>query len=142
MGMICDACGTKFARDDGQSTLNVSPPRPDFKLFQALATIGQTYDHRDPLHLDLCLQCTSKALSHLGLSTEICTLPEMPTAPSGGSAMIPAFSVMTPEDLDRLGIDQSEFLARPGRTDPPLAGALTIDDLRELGIAPDDPSAK
>jgi hypothetical protein len=138
MGMICDACGTKFGRDDGQSTLNVSPPRPDFKLFQALATTGQLYEHRDPLHLDLCLSCTSKVLSHLGLSTEICTLPEMPAAPSDGGGTIPAFSVMTPDDLERLGIDQRPYLARPEPAEPPLAGALTLDDLRELGIAPDN----
>ena len=102
MGMICDACGTKYARDDGQSTLNVSPPRVDFKLIQALTEAGQTYEHPEHLHLDLCVACTSKVLSHLGLSTEICTLPQLPPAPSE-----PA---------------------------PPNAGALTKEDLRQLGL--------
>jgi hypothetical protein len=101
MGMICDACGTKFARDDGQSTLNVSPPRIDFKLIQALTEAGQSYEHREHLHLDLCLSCTAKVLSHLSLSTEICELPQLPTAPSD-----PASGALTEEDLRQLGLTE------------------------------------
>jgi len=110
MGMICDACGTKFGHDNGQSTLNVSPPRIDFKMIQALTEAGQIYEHREHLHLDLCLSCTSKVLSHLGLSTEICTLPQLP--PASTEAAPPNTGALTEEDLRQLGL-----------TDPSTSGA-------------------
>lgn len=101
MATVCDACGTKFGRDEGHASLHVAPPRPDLKLFRALAEAGQSYDPPEPLALDLCLSCTSKVLTQLGLPTEVCDLPQAPTPEVG----------------------------------PPPAGALTEEDLRELGIA-------
>jgi hypothetical protein len=112
MAMVCDACGTKFTRDgSGHSNLSVTPPRIDFKALQALISVGKTFEPREHETLDLCLGCTAKALSHLGLPTDICDLPEMP-------------------------IDIGPPEAPP---EAPPAGALTLEDLRALGI---DPSAK
>jgi len=105
MATICDACGEKFGRDAGHSTLHVSPPRPDMKLFQALVTAGRSFTSHDPLALDLCLACTAKTLARLGLPTDVCELPAMPTTPTPD------------EDPDR-----------------PPAGALTEEDLRQLGL--------
>jgi hypothetical protein len=104
MAMVCDACGEKYGRDsvNASSHLHVSPPRPDFKLYQALTAAGQSYESREPLTLDLCLSCTRKVLTQIGLSTEICDLPELPK---------------TNEETGR-----------------PNAGALTDEDLRQLGL--------
>lgn len=100
MATICDACGTKFGRDDGHANLHVSPPRPDLKLFRELAATGQSYDPPDPLALDLCLSCTSKALAHLGLPTQVCDLPKIQTA----DAEPPPTGALTEADLRELGI--------------------------------------
>jgi len=99
MATVCDSCEAKYGRDAGSSSLNVSPPRPDF---QALAAAGRPYEYREPLALDLCLACTRKALAQLGISTEICDLPELPK----------------PDE----------------ETDRPNIGALTDEDLRQLGL--------
>lgn len=76
--MVCDACGTKYATDSGSSHLLASPPRPDFKIYQAHAAVDRTYEPREPLALDLGLTCTTKVLAHLGLPTEVCEPPQMP----------------------------------------------------------------
>jgi len=107
MAMVCDACGTKFSRDsDGHSTLSVTPPRIDFKTIQALVSVGKSFEPREHQTLDLCLACTRKTLTHLGLPIDVCALPEMPIEPAP-------------------------------TTEPPPAGALTLADLKELGIEPD-----
>ena len=106
--MVCDVCGTKFGHDDGHANLRVTPPRPNFKLFQALATAGLPYESPEPLALDLCVECTKKVLATLGLPTEGCELPQLPTV----------------ED------------PRADPAEKPLAGALTLDELRKLGLDP------
>jgi hypothetical protein len=103
MAMVCDACGTKFSRDNGQSSLHVTPPRVDFRMIEALARAGlPPYEQPDFMQLDLCIQCTSKALTHLGLPTKICELPVLPTeaAESDGNA-----GALTADDLRQLGLD-------------------------------------
>jgi hypothetical protein len=100
MAMICDACGTKYANDGGSAHLRVSPHRADFKVYQAHAVAGQTYEPLEPLTLDLCLACASKALAHLGLPTAVCEPPRLPPtdeAPELGGAL-------TDEDLKNLGL--------------------------------------
>ena len=115
MAMVCDACGTKFARDGsgGHSTLAVTPPRFDSKMIQSLVSAGAFVEPREHATYDLCLGCTVKALAHLGLPTESCELPEVPSS-----------------------------LVSPPETPP--AGALSADDLRTLGLAPDgvDPAPR
>ena len=107
MGMVCDACGEKYKQhESGHATLHVSPPRPDFKLYQTFAAAGISYETREPLALDLCSACTKKALATLGLSTEIMELPQLPEVPK-------------PDDEE---------------ADRPNTGALTEDDLRKLGL--------
>lgn len=114
MGMICDACGQKYGRDEGSATLHTSPPRPDFKLFQALATSGQAYAPQEALMLDLCLTCTKKVLVHLGLPTDSFELPQLPEAEGDeGSRQL------TEEELRQ-------------------RGALTEKDLRQLGMTEED----
>ncbi len=107
MAMMCDACGEKFGREDGHASLHVNPPRPDFKLITRLTRAGKTFEHREMMTLDLCRACTAKALTTLGQSTEICELPEL-----------------------------SEPVDDEGVPDRPPIGALTSDELRELGIEP------
>jgi hypothetical protein len=114
MAMVCDACGAKFARDgsEGHATLAIAPPRLDFKMIQSLVSAGKYIEPREHATHDLCRGCTIKALAHLGLPTDICELPDLP---SEGS----------PPDS------------------PPPTGALTADDLRELGLEPDaEPPAR
>jgi len=118
MAMICDVCGEKYGHDDCQASLRVSPARPDFKLFQALAAAGRSYESPEPLALDLCAVCAKKVLVTLGLPTEICTLPELPAPKTGedeGSARSNA-GALTESDLRQLG--------------------MTDDDLRQLGVEP------
>ena len=109
MATVCDACGEKFARNGGHAALHVSPPIPDFKIFNAFATAGQPYEHRDPVDLDLCLACASKALTHLGLPTDVCELPEAPAVPtsSGDNDQSPLAGALTEEELRAL-IESSE----------------------------------
>jgi hypothetical protein len=107
--MICDACGEKYKQhESGHATLHVSPPRPDFKLFQALAAAGQSFEAKEPQTLDLCATCTSKTLAHLGLSTEIMELPQLPeTAKVDDGDKDPERSntgALTQEDLRTLGL--------------------------------------
>jgi len=106
MAMICDACGKKFGSDgvEGCATMRITPPRPDFRMILALASVGQRVEPRDPASHDLCLGCTAKALVHLGLPADVCALP--PPVPNAPADEPP------PEPL----------------------GALTDDELRELGI--------
>src|SRR5438046_1078494 len=130
MAMVCDVYGTKFARDtSGHATLHVSPPRPDFKLISALVIAGKPYETPDHLALDLCLGCTAKTLAHLGLPTDICELPEMPAVPSAmpiDGDGSPPAGALTLDDLKQLGI------------------VLSGDELSQLAVAPDngDPIAK
>ena len=99
MAMICDACATKYATDGGGGHLNVSPPRTDFKIYQAYAEAGRSCVPREPLALDLCLACTAKMLAHLGLSTEVCEPPQMPTA-----EVTVLDGALTEKDLKDLGL--------------------------------------
>ena len=122
MGMICDACGAKYGRDDGNATLHTTPPRPDFKLFQAFTAAGQPYVHQEPLTLDLCLACTKKALAHLGLPTDSCELPELPKPPKVGEGQ-----PLTEEELRQRGALGEEDLRKLG---------MTEEDLRQLGVVP------
>jgi hypothetical protein len=121
MAMICDACGAKYGRDDGNATLHTTPPRPDFKLFQAFTAAGQPYVHREPLTLDLCLACTKKALAHLGLPTDSCELPELPKTSEGGEGS----PMLTEEELRQRGALTEEDLRQLG---------MTEEDLRQLGV--------
>ena len=89
MATICDACGEKFGRDAGHSTLDVAPPRPDLKLFQALVTAGRPFAPGSTLALDLCLACTARTLAHLGLPTDVCELPELPAMPTTPTTATP-----------------------------------------------------
>jgi hypothetical protein len=108
MAMVCDACGTKFVQNNsGHSTLNVTPPRIDFKMIQALMNAGKPFEHCEHASHDICLACTRKVLGLLGLPTDVCELPEMPT--------------------ETTTADPSE---------KPLAGALTPAELKALGIEP------
>ena len=79
-------------------------------LIGDLVAAGTHYKYPKPLDVDLCAACTLSVLKGLGLSTEICELPPRPEAA---------------EALDLVSVD------------PPLAGALTPEDLRNLGIDPD-----
>lgn len=100
--MVCDACEEKYGRESGNASLHVSPPRPDFKLFQALAVAGKSYESHEPLALDLCLACTRKTLAHLGLPTEVCDLPQLPTTDDEEPAS--SAGALTDEDLRQLGL--------------------------------------
>lgn len=115
MSMVCDACGTKFGRNDGLSTLNVSPPLPDYRVFQEFAAIGQLPTHHDPLRLDLCLTCTARVLEHLGLSTAICAPPQMPPTPADPAQ--PPTGALTEDDLRQLGLTEDDLQHR-GLTEP------------------------
>lgn len=105
MASICDSCGEKFTRDSGSAHLRVSPPRVSFKLLQALVTAGRAHESHDPLELDLCLACTRTTLTHLKQPTDVCDLPEVP----------PSILMTDPPD-------------------GPNIGALTDEDLRQLGL--------
>lgn len=114
MGMICDACGAKYGRDDGNATLHTTPPRPAFKLFQALAAAGQAYAPQEALMLDLCLACTKKVLVHLGLPTDSFELPPLPK--SDEKTERPLTGQLSEEELRKLG--------------------MTEEDLQQLGVVP------
>jgi hypothetical protein len=104
MAKVCDACGTKYKHDDGETTLRVSPPSMSHEMLMARVDRGLPYAPPMPsLDVDLCIQCTSKVLAILGMPTEICELPQLPPAP-------------------------------PPPSEPSNAGALTDDDLRKLGL--------
>ena len=122
MAMICDACGEKYGRDEGGATLHTTPPRPDFKLFQAFTAAGQAYEHREPLTLDLCLACAKKALAHLGLPTDSCELPELPKVEGAKDDR-----QLTEEELQQRGALTKEDLQKLG---------MTEEDLRQLGVVP------
>ena len=121
--MICDACGEKYGRDEGSATIHTSPPRTDFKLFQALAAAGQPYAPQEALTLDLCLACTKKVLAHLGLPTDSCELPELPKTGEGGEGSRPP----TEEELRQRGALTEEDLRQFG---------MTEEDLQQLGVVP------
>ncbi len=105
MAMVCDACGTKYSREGGQSRLHVTPPSIDFKMIEAFVNAGLPPPDRPSfVEHDLCLQCTSKALTHLGLPTNICEIPKLPVEPASGAGNTGA---LTDEDLRALGIDPS-----------------------------------
>lgn len=106
--MVCDACGEKYGRDEGSANLHVSPPRPDAKHFEALVIAGQSYRIRESLTLDLCRTCVRKALAHLGLSTDVCELPE--PVPQIGDPERPSSGALTEEDLRQLGLADPESL--------------------------------
>lgn len=105
MAMLCDACGTKFARDEGNSNLSVSPPRIDFKTIQALMNVGKSFEPREHVTHDLCLACTRKALAFLELPTDVCELPELPAPPPTEPSERPLAGALTPEELKALGIE-------------------------------------
>jgi hypothetical protein len=105
MAMVCDACGTKYSRESGESRLHVTPPSIDFRTIEAFVNAGlPAPDRISFVQHDLCLQCTSKALAHLGLPTNVCEVPTLPTppAPEGGNT-----GALTDEDLRSLGLDPS-----------------------------------
>jgi hypothetical protein len=119
MGMVCDVCETKFGHDACHANLRVTPPRPDFKLFQALAAAGQPYESAEPLALDLCVECTKKVLLTLGLPIDGCELPQLPEPPKADKVdaePAPNAGALTEEELRKLG--------------------MTDDDLRQLGLTP------
>jgi hypothetical protein len=77
----------------------------DFRMIEAFVTAGlPTPEQPAFLDHDLCLQCTTKALAHLGLPTTICELPTLPAelspAPGDGNT-----GALTAEDLRALGLD-------------------------------------
>ena len=114
MALVCDACGEKYGHDSVNASLRVSPFRPDFKLFQALAAAGRPYESQEPLAVDLCIACTKKTLAHLGLPTAICELPQLPDTDEKTES--PLTGQLSEEELRKLG--------------------MTDDDLRQLGIGP------
>lgn len=114
--MICDACGAKYGHDDGSATLHTSPPRPDFKLYQAFAAAGQIYTPKEALTLDLCRACTKKVLAHLGLPTDSCEPPQLPDSAEIKKTERPLTGQLSEEELRKLG--------------------MTDDDLRLLGLGP------
>jgi hypothetical protein len=106
MAMICDACGTKFVQNnDGHSTLSVSPPRIDFKMIQALMNAGKPFEHREHASHDICLACTRKVLGLLSLPTGVCDLPEVPVEALADPSTKPLAGALTPEELKALGIE-------------------------------------
>lgn len=128
MAMVCDACSSKFGREDGQSTLNVRPPHIAYKMVQAFITAGLPVPSpRGHEEFDLCLGCTAKALAHLGLQTDVCEVPQLPEPPPEPSKE-PYAGALSLEDLKTLGLSE----------DPP-AGALTPEDLKTLGLSEDPP---
>lgn len=98
--MLCDACGTKYALDDGSSGLRVTPPSASFDVFRAYAAVSRLYESREALILDLCRACTVKVLAHLGLSTDVCELPQLPTV----EAPDPPSGALSEKDLKDLGL--------------------------------------
>lgn len=79
-------------------------------LLGDLVAAGTPYRYPKPLDIDLCAACVLSVLKGLDMSTDICELPPRPVAA---------------EPLD-VSLE-------------PLAGALTPEDLRNLGIDPDAP---
>jgi hypothetical protein len=116
MSMICDACGEKYGHDDGSATLHTSPPSPNFMLYQAFAAAGQTYTPKKALMLDLCLACTKSVLAHLGLPTDSCEPPQLPHSDEIKRSERPLTGQLSEEELRKLG--------------------MTDDDLRQLGLGP------
>ena len=78
------------------------------KHFEALVIAGQSYRIRESLTLDLCRTCVRKALAHLGLSTDVCELPE--PVPQIGDPERPSSGALTEEDLRQLGLADPESL--------------------------------
>jgi len=102
MATICDACGAKYAPfDDGGGSLKIAPTPLSPKMIEALVEAGKPIEHRSRVEHDLCLGCTAKALAHLGLPTDVCTPPEIPTANAPASMA----GALTPEELVALGLD-------------------------------------
>lgn len=121
MALVCDVCATKFGHSDCRANLNVSPTQPNLKIFQALAAAGRSWEPVEPLALDLCVECTKKVLGILGLSAAVCESPAVPEpTPNDEAPERPNIGALTAEDLRQLG--------------------LTGDDLRQVGPEPKDPT--
>ncbi len=107
MATICDGCKTKIHFDDGSGggMLSVRHQQPHGDYFRRAITAGiSPISPHGASDLDLCETCTEKVLVLLGFPTE--TLIKIPPIPGE-------------EEPD---------------PDQPLAGALTDDELRELGL--------